>query len=91
MSYISLFQLLLKENNRVRAKIPSFFEFLMEPHIRHLDEIISPGLSALTWSSLKINEFCEKVYAGLAELELLIDRANQLTGKGLLINFLYCM
>lgn len=76
-----LLQLLLKENSRVRSKIPSFFELLMEPHIRHLDEIISPGLSSLTWSSLKISQFITKVYDGLAQLELLIDRANQLTGR----------
>lgn len=52
----------------------------MEPHIHHLDDIISPGISSYTWSSLKIEEYVEAVYAGLAELELLIDRANQLTG-----------
>lgn len=52
----------------------------MEPHIRHLDEIISPGLSSYTWSSLKINNFVTAVYDGLAQLELMIDRANQLTG-----------
>lgn len=52
----------------------------MEPHIHHLDDIISPGLSAFTWSSLKIGQYVEMVYEGLAELELLIDRANQLTG-----------
>ena len=53
----------------------------MEPHIHHLDDIISPGLSAFTWSSLKIGQYVEAVYEGLAELELLIDRANQLTGN----------
>ncbi|KAF6020163.1 DNAH5 [Bugula neritina] len=71
--------LLLKENSRVRSKIPAAFELLMEPHIHHLDDIISPGISSYTWSSLKIEEYVEAVYAGLAELELLIDRANQLT------------
>lgn len=52
----------------------------MEPHIRRLDEIISPGLSSYTWSSLKISNFVAVVYEGLAHLELMIDRANQLTG-----------
>lgn len=74
----------------MRAKIPSFFELLMEPHIRHLDEIISPGLSSLTWSSLKISQFVSAVYDGLAELELLIDRANQLTGTSSPANQVTC-
>lgn len=64
----------------MRAKIPAAFELLMEPHIHNLDEIMSPGLSAFTWSSLKIQNYVDAVYTGLEELELLIDRANQLTG-----------
>jgi len=61
----------------------------MEPHIRHLDDIISPGLSALTWTSLKINQYISTVYHGLSELELLIDRANQLTGKFSALNLIW--
>lgn len=64
----------------MRSKIPSAFELLMEPHIHNLDDIMSPGLSAFTWSSLKITHYIDSVYEGLSELELLIDRANQLTG-----------
>lgn len=79
--YCWLFQLLLKENNRVRSKIPTAFEVLMDPHLQILNEILRPGLSSYTWSSLKISEYVEAVYEGLANLELLIDRANQLTGK----------
>jgi dynein heavy chain len=71
-------QMLLNENQRVRAKIPVAFEQLMVPHIEKVETAIDPGLTKLTWTSINISEYMDGVYAALADLELLMDRANDL-------------
>lgn len=70
--------MLLAENKRVRAKIPQAFEQLMVPHIEKVDLAIDPGLNKLTWTSINIPEYMDEVYTALADLELLMDRANDL-------------
>lgn len=62
------------ENNRVRAKVPELFSPLMGPHLEKVDEVLSPGLTVLSWSSLNLGSFIDAVYASLNELDLLIDR-----------------
>lgn len=67
---------MLNENNRIRGKIPELFEPLMEPHLKRVDEMLSPGLSILRWTSLNIRAFTDSVHESLKKLELLIDRAT---------------
>ena len=50
----------------------------MAPHIGKVDEALEPGINKLTWTSLNITNYIENVYASLAELELMMDRANDL-------------
>ena len=75
---MSFLQQLLVENARVRTKIPVAFESLMGPHLLKVDTVMSPGLTKLTWTSLNIDNYIHVVYDALAELELLMDRANDL-------------
>lgn len=67
---------MLNENSRIRGKIPELFAPLMEPHLERVDEMISPGLSILRWTSLNIRAFTDSVHKSLKKLELLIDRAR---------------
>lgn len=67
---------MLSENSRVRGKIPELFEPLMGMHLERVDEMLSPGLSILRWTSLNIRAFTESVHESLKKLELLIDRAT---------------
>ena len=67
---------MINENKRIRGKIPELFEPLMEPHLEKVDEMLSPGLSILCWTSLNIRAFTESVHKSLKQLELLIDRAT---------------
>ena len=67
---------MVSENARVREKIPELFVTLMAPHVEKVDEVISPGLTLLRWTSLNIGSFVESVYKALEELELLVDRVN---------------
>ncbi|XP_033755107.1 LOW QUALITY PROTEIN: dynein heavy chain 5, axonemal-like [Pecten maximus] len=72
-------QMMLQENQRVRSKIPTAFEALMGPHTGKVDSTIDPGLNTLTWTSLNIKEYISEVYNDLQALELLMDRAHDVT------------
>ena len=71
-------QLLLAESIRVLGRIPAVFKPLMSPHLAKVDAAIEPGLTMLNWTSLSLDAYIDSVYEALKELELLIDRANDL-------------
>ncbi|XP_060906983.1 dynein axonemal heavy chain 5 [Labrus mixtus] len=71
-------QLILSENTRVRAKIQSAFEQLATPHVAKVDEAIQPGLTSLNWTSLNIDKYLDNIEKALVNLELLMDRVNDL-------------
>ena len=50
----------------------------MVPHLTKVEAAIDPGLTMLNWTSLNLDTYVEGVYETLGELELLIDRANDL-------------
>ena len=77
LSFASL-QLLLAESVRVLARIPQAFKPLMSPHLAKVEAAIEPGLTMLNWTSLSLGAYMDSVYEALKELELLIDRANDL-------------
>ncbi|XP_055955514.1 dynein axonemal heavy chain 5 isoform X2 [Patella vulgata] len=72
-------QMMLEENQRVRAKIPQAFETLMGHHLAKVDDAIEPGITTLNWMSLGIGDYIANVYAKLADLELLMNRAHDVT------------
>ncbi|KAK2844297.1 hypothetical protein Q5P01_010956 [Channa striata] len=71
-------QLMLSENSRIRAKIQSCYEQLATPHVAKVDEAIQPGLTSLNWTSLNIEKYLSRIDKALVDLELLIDRVNDL-------------
>ncbi|KAM9783262.1 dynein axonemal heavy chain 5-like [Neosynchiropus ocellatus] len=71
-------QLMLSENSRVRLKIQSVFEQLAKPHLAKVDEAIQPGLTSLNWTSLNIDRYLNNITKSLRDLELLMDRVNDL-------------
>ncbi|KAJ0065958.1 hypothetical protein NL108_000216 [Boleophthalmus pectinirostris] len=71
-------QLMLSENTRVRAKIHSVFEQLTTPHVAKVDKAILPGLTTLNWTSLTIDNYLSRIEKSLEDLELLMDRVNDL-------------
>ncbi|XP_029359358.1 dynein heavy chain 5, axonemal isoform X2 [Echeneis naucrates] len=74
----NMIQLMLSENTRVRAKIQSAFEQLAMPHVAKVDEAIQPGLTSLNWTSLNIDKYLSNIDKTLVDLELLMDRVNDL-------------
>lgn len=69
---------MLEENETLRGQIPDLIYNLMLPHLEKLDEVISPGLTILRWTSLNISDYIDTVKASLRELETLIDRARDI-------------
>ncbi len=48
----------------------------MGHYLDKFNEVLSPGLTVLRWTSLKLGSYIDTVHAALRELELLIDRVN---------------
>ncbi|XP_075937500.1 dynein axonemal heavy chain 5 isoform X1 [Anarhichas minor] len=71
-------QLMLSENTRVRSKIQCAFEQLAMPHVAKVDEAIQPGLTSINWTSLNIDKYLGRIDKALVDLELLMDRVNDL-------------
>ncbi|XP_077430963.1 dynein axonemal heavy chain 5 isoform X2 [Vanacampus margaritifer] len=71
-------QFMLSENARVRGKIQSAFEQLAMPHVTKVDEVIQPGLTSLNWTSMNIDKYLSTITKSLENLELLMDRVNDL-------------
>ncbi|MBN3290180.1 DYH5 protein, partial [Polypterus senegalus] len=71
-------QMVLEENRRVRSKIQSAFDQLFGPHLVKVDEAIQPGLTSLSWTSLNFEKYLNRVTRSLSDLELLVDRVNDL-------------
>ncbi|KAF4103547.1 dynein axonemal heavy chain 5 isoform X1 [Onychostoma macrolepis] len=71
-------QLMVRENSRVRSKIQPAFEQLLMPHVAKVDEAILPGLTSLSWTSLNIEKYLNRITTALEDLELLLQRVNDL-------------
>uniref|UniRef100_A0A2I3GCS9 Dynein axonemal heavy chain 5 n=1 Tax=Nomascus leucogenys TaxID=61853 RepID=A0A2I3GCS9_NOMLE len=71
-------KMMLAEYQRVKSKMPAAIEQLIVPHLAKVDEALQPGLAALTWTSLNIGTYLENTFAKIKDLELLLDRVNDL-------------
>ena len=69
---------MLEENKNVRNKIPDLFRYLMVSHLEKVDEVLSPGLTVLRWTSLNVDSYVESVYTALGGLEVLIAMLNDI-------------
>ncbi|NXL61516.1 DYH5 protein, partial [Chordeiles acutipennis] len=70
--------MMLAEYKRIKLKIKHPIEQLMAPQLANVDDALQPGLMLLTWTSLNIEKYINKVFHKLTGLELLLDRVNDL-------------
>uniref|UniRef100_G1KES7 Dynein axonemal heavy chain 5 n=1 Tax=Anolis carolinensis TaxID=28377 RepID=G1KES7_ANOCA len=70
--------MMLEEYKRVKSKIQAPLHVLMAPHVAKVDEAMQPGMTTLTWTSLNIEMYLQNILDKLADLELLLDRINDL-------------
>ena len=68
--------MLVAENDRVREMVPDLF--LMMLHLEKVDEILSPGLTVLRWTSLDIDSYVGSGHEALERTKLLISRVNDI-------------
>lgn len=71
-------QLLLQENRRIRAKVPSALQPLMVLHLDKIDRALEPGLTTLNWTSVTLTTYVDDVYRQFQTFELLVDRVTDL-------------
>lgn len=52
---------LLERNNSIRGNIPKMFIPLMRYQLLKIENSFLPGFSSITWTSMKIPEFCDEI------------------------------
>nr|XP_013808177.1 PREDICTED: dynein heavy chain 5, axonemal isoform X2 [Apteryx mantelli mantelli] len=75
---ISNLQMMLAEYKRIKLKTQHPIEQLMAPWLASIDDAIQSGLMLLNWTSLNVEKYINTIFYKLAELELLLDRVNDL-------------
>lgn len=82
-----LLQFLVTENKRIHNKVSDLFSPLMDVHYEKVDEAISPGLTLIHWNSLNLDAYIDSVTAAHEELELFIDRLNNMHNNRIKAHF----
>lgn len=70
---------MLLEYRKVMNRIPPIFRSLMRPMIEQVDAAIEPGVTMLSWTSLNLNNYLEKIYASLRNLEEITNKMMDIT------------
>ena len=68
----------LKEYERVLALVPPVCKPVIRPHLEDLDRKIHPGMVLLTWQSMNIDGYLHRVHTGVALLESLMHKINDI-------------
>ena len=68
----------LKEYERVLALVPPVCKPVIRPHLEDLDRKIHPGMVLLTWQSMNIDGYLHRVHTGVALVESLMHKINDI-------------
>ena len=68
----------IKEYTRILEGALPVAKPLLRPHLEDLDRAISGGLTTLTWTSLNIEAYLARIYTGLASLEELVRKIDDI-------------
>ncbi|XP_074653701.1 dynein axonemal heavy chain 8-like [Tubulanus polymorphus] len=71
-------QLLLVENDAIRAKIPAILLPLLESSIKKVDQALRPGLVSITWMSMGLKGYFQAIRNALKELDLFIKQIDDI-------------
>uniref|UniRef100_A0A7S0HBM9 Uncharacterized protein n=1 Tax=Hanusia phi TaxID=3032 RepID=A0A7S0HBM9_9CRYP len=77
-AYYNELSFALKEYERVLSKVPPVVKPIIKPHLEDLDRKIQPGMVLLTWQSMNIDGYLQRLHSGLAKLEELINKINDI-------------
>jgi dynein heavy chain len=65
---------ILQEKKNLLDRISPILRKAMAPHIEELDRTLQPGLTALTWTSLNLDDYLQANYRQLGRLRELVDK-----------------
>ncbi|OWF42162.1 dynein heavy chain 8, axonemal-like [Mizuhopecten yessoensis] len=71
-------QMLLDENNNLRADIPPIFVTLLRPSLKKVDVAMRPGLVNHTWTSLSLPIYFDIVSNALNDLGIVVKQVNDI-------------
>lgn len=64
--------------------VPDVFHPLIKYHSRKVDYAMTPGVNQLTWTSLNVGSFLEKVEAAIAQFERLTKQVRKVVQQYIL-------
>ena len=77
-NYHNMLSFALREYERVVVRILPVIQPLLQPHMEDLERKIQPGMATLTWTSMNIDSYLERVHAGIRKLEELVNKINDI-------------
>ena len=73
-SYYNQLSFALKEYERVIDLVPPVVKDLFTPHFKDLEGKIEPGMVLLTWQSMNIDSYLQRIHSGLIKFEELVRK-----------------
>ena len=77
-SYYNDLKHLLSEYERITQLIIPVTQKLLEPHLQTVELRLRPGMVTLTWTSMNIDTYKQHISTGLARLEDLVGKFNDI-------------
>ncbi|XP_025829635.1 dynein heavy chain 8, axonemal [Agrilus planipennis] len=69
---------LVKRNNEIRKSIPTLFIPLMRSSLIQLENAFMPGFSTITWTSMKIPQFCQEITNVLDNVQMFVKEMTDM-------------
>ena len=77
-TYYNDLKYMLSEYERVSQSIIPITYKLLEPHLKTMELKLRPGMATLTWTSMNIDAYKAHIHDGLARLEELVTKVNDI-------------
>lgn len=69
---------LVARNDSIRMNIPTLFLPMMRFQLIKMENVFMPGFSTITWTSMKIPDFCREVTAVLDYIEMFVKEVRDM-------------